>query len=397
MRTVLVVSKPVAPPWHDSTKNLVRDLVENRQRFDYRILVPGGYQHPDGDGRPARLISEPIYAHAGAFQPALWQNARVLRRLLLAGGQTSSDLYHYLFAPNPLASSMARMVGAVRPRPTVQTVASSPRSYRRAGWLCFGDRVVTLSRFNRQRLQEAGVASERLCTIPPGIELVTERAESERAQARRETRRRHGLGDGPLVLYAGDLEFSDAASTVLEAAPAVLARVADAELLYACRLKTAAAREAETALRWRAGVMMATLGPRIHFKNQLPDFLDVLSAADVCVLPADDLYAKMDLPLVVLEAMARQVPVVVADADPIREAVEPLPGSPGEVPGLAVPPRDPARLAEALIGLLIDEKRRRAMGQAARRVAEGRYDRRVMARAYEDLYDDLLSHHSRPG
>ena len=42
--TVLMVSKPVAPPWNDSSKNLVKDLAQAGRGFSYRVLTPKGYQ-----------------------------------------------------------------------------------------------------------------------------------------------------------------------------------------------------------------------------------------------------------------------------------------------------------------------------------------------------------------
>jgi phosphatidylinositol alpha-mannosyltransferase len=55
-----------------------------------------------------------------------------------------------------------------------------------------------------------------------------------------------------------------------------------------------------------------------------------------------------------------------------------------------VPPGDPAALAAALIELLEDEPRRRAMGEAARKVA-GRYSWERIARRLAAVYDELVT------
>ena len=47
-------------------------------------------------------------------------------------------------------------------------------------------------------------------------------------------------------------------------------------------------------------------------------------------------------------------------------------------------------LAATLDGLLRDPSRRAELGRAARRATHERYDPRLMARAYEALYDRLL-------
>jgi glycosyltransferase involved in cell wall biosynthesis len=59
-----------------------------------------------------------------------------------------------------------------------------------------------------------------------------------------------------------------------------------------------------------------------------------------------------------LDAMACSRAIVATEAGGIPEVVEP------GVTGLLVPPRDPRRMAEAIIALLKDEPRRRHMGEA---------------------------------
>jgi len=99
-------------------------------------------------------------------------------------------------------------------------------------------------------------------------------------------------------------------------------------------------------------------------------------------LPAESLYAKMDLPLVLLEAMALGVPLVVSDRPPLSEVVH---GG-----GVTVPPQDPAMLARAIADLLGHPARLREMGAAARAAALAHYDIRGVSAQHEQLYEDLL-------
>ncbi len=91
MREALLISKPIVPPWTDSNKNLVRDLARALQRYRGRVLVPAG-SPLDG------VESEPLYAHAGTYAPALSANARVMARLLV--GPRFHRLHHALAGPD---------------------------------------------------------------------------------------------------------------------------------------------------------------------------------------------------------------------------------------------------------------------------------------------------------
>jgi len=153
------------------------------------------------------------------------------------------------------------------------------------------------------------------------------------------------------------------------------------QLALACRAKTPEARRAEAELRARSQALGTAA--RVTWIGETPQILDLLGAADVVALPSDVAYAKMDYPLVLLEAMALARPVVVATGTPAAELTE-------EGGALAVAPQAEA-LAAALAPLLTDSVERARLGSAARNQALSRFSRSRMARDYELLYDALLS------
>ena len=85
-----------------------------------------------------------------------------------------------------------------------------------------------------------------------------------------------------------------------------------------------------------------------------------------------------------LDAMAFGLPVVATNAGGIPEAVE------DGVTGRIVPPRDPSRLAEALLDLLGDPDRRSAMGRAGRASFEQRFIVDRMVENTIGIYEELL-------
>ena len=74
---VLFVSKPIVPPWHDGSKNLVRDVASHLTRARATVLTTRG-----GTPLGERVTLDPIYSDGGAFAPSVLANARVFRRLL---------------------------------------------------------------------------------------------------------------------------------------------------------------------------------------------------------------------------------------------------------------------------------------------------------------------------
>jgi glycosyltransferase involved in cell wall biosynthesis len=119
---------------------------------------------------------------------------------------------------------------------------------------------------------------------------------------------------------------------------------------------------------------------RVELPGRVEDTSEWLASFDVFVLPS----LMENFPLVNLEAMFAERPVVASDVGCVSEAV-----AHGET-GLLVPPGDPERLAAAISELLANPERAREMGRRGREQALARFTTERMKRAYEGLYRELL-------
>ena len=123
------------------------------------------------------------------------------------------------------------------------------------------------------------------------------------------------------------------------------------------------------------------ISERLTFLGDTRPAAPVLAACDLVVLPS----MSEGLPVVALEAMALETPVVATRVGGIPEAVE------NGVTGILVPPADPAAMAEAILGLLGDSESMRQMAEKGPRRVGQYFTFEVMARAYRRLYEELLS------
>jgi glycosyltransferase involved in cell wall biosynthesis len=359
VREALLISKPIAPPWTDSNKNLVRDLARGMSRTRARVMVPEG---ADFEG----AISEPVYRAAGAYAPSRAANARVLARLLTG---PRADVWHFFFAPNPLTLRAGRVASTLRRVPTVHTIASAPDALERVAPLLFADRVVVLSQHSAKRLASVGLNPT---VIPPAIgDVVLSDMAVKRA------RERYGLPER-YVLYPGDLEHSDGAATFVRAAARCSA--AGFGFVVAARPKTPAAHAAKERLEADAKARGAT----VTWLGEIDDIHAVVAGASAVELVVDTLHAKMDYPLVLLEALLLDVPVLVSAGT----AGEELVASGGAT---AIAPGDDEALAkacEALVGAPDDARKAGAKGGAWVRAT---CSPSVVAEAYERVYDEVIA------
>jgi glycosyltransferase involved in cell wall biosynthesis len=366
-RSVLFVSKTIEAPWNDGSKVLVRDLAAGLSAYEARVYALEAHASwganvvvkvPPGSGSPMR-------AHLA-----------VMGKLLV---DTPPSVFHFVFAPNLPSSTASRLVAlAHRLRgwhgATVQTVASRPKDFAKAKKLLFGDIIVCQSKHTRDACVEAGVAPERLRIVPPFIR------EPEVTAARIEALREKTLiGPAPYVLYPGDLEFSNGAITFARAIRRMHEASPKLRFVFACRPKTPRAAEVQRAIVEE--LARERLAHLTYHLGEVADPHALIAGAEAVLFPVNDLYGKVDLPLVLLEAMALRVPVVSASYGPLAE-LAPLP---------LVREGDPEALAEAALRVLASEGEKVRVGALGRKLFEERYTAAEGARAYEHVYDEALA------
>ena len=123
------------------------------------------------------------------------------------------------------------------------------------------------------------------------------------------------------------------------------------------------------------------LSKNVRFLGIRDDVPDLLAASDVLVLPSD----WEGLPLTVLEAMAAGKAVIATSVGGVPELIT------DGVNGFLVQPGDAEALAGAMIKLAEDPGVSRKMGQIGEKLAQEKFDIKIMAKEYEKLYLDGLN------
>jgi phosphatidylinositol alpha-1,6-mannosyltransferase len=364
---VFMVTKPMAPPWDDSSKKLARDIAVHAGGTAFRVMSVSGHSFS-----ARHITAEPVYASSGDYAPGRGQNLRVFLRLLRRDSDV--DVYHFFFAPNPITSNVLKWLMKPKRRKTVHTICSGPRSYAGVKNLVFADRVVALSEDTREKLCAAGVPN--VIYIPPGIDL------AETTKVKKGNPHTPFKKEGEFsVLFSGDYEYSGAHMTVIRSLARLFVQCPQAKLYFACRRKTPAAAALE--LSAQEEVEKSGFGARVQFLEEVPSMMHLIQAMDLCVFPAASLYRKMDLPLVLIEALANGVPLVVSDLPSLKILGE---GGAAEV----IPAQDPEALARAVAHLGQDAGLRRRMAENGRRLVAEKFDIRAVAARYETLYRELI-------
>jgi colanic acid biosynthesis glycosyl transferase WcaI len=265
---------------------------------------------------------------------------------------------------------------------------TSPRVIRAASWLerwtyRRADAVTVLSDDLQANLvaKIAGTvpdAHDRIRVIPNFVD--TERIRPHEAAAS-PYRRRHGLVGRRVVMYAGNVGFSQSLDLVLAAARKLADRT---DVVFVINGQGSARPVLEEQAAGLDNVRFVDFEP----KELLPE---VLAAGDVHLVPLRRGLARSSVPSKTYSILAAGRPLVasVDEGTEVARVVEQA-GA-----GLAVPPDDPDAFTQAVAALLDDPDGARSMGAAGRAFVERWVSPAAVAERYETLFDELVARRRR--
>jgi phosphatidylinositol alpha-1,6-mannosyltransferase len=278
-----------------------------------------------------------------------------------------------LLAPALRSAGVRHLVGATHGHETGWVALPGSRQVMRriAGDL---DVLTYISEYTRSRLAPALDGCTRLAQLSPGVDVDRFTPAVDGAVVRR----RHGLGEGPVVVCVSRLVARKGQDVLVAGWQRVLARHPEARLLLV------GGGPAEHSLR--RAVAARGLERSVVLTGPVPaEGLPVYYAAgDVFAMPCRTRRGGLDvegLGMVFLEAAACGLPVVAGTSGGAPEAVQ------EGLTGTIVEPRSAEAVATAIGDLLADPARAAAMGAAGRSWVEQRWSWSRIAATFAELLD----------
>ena len=363
-----MLSRPVTPPWDEASKNLVYNLCLHIEKFQF--YIPSVKRSKFGINRK-NVHSEDVYSntHFGMLQ-------KMRLFLKLARKKPSVDVYHFLFTPSPLNSFLIRLIGKNFPC----KVQSLPHVHfpvlvkRFKPNLFYGDYLIVSSQFSKSFLEEHGL--HNVYHIYPGINL----KKFKPSEKNMTLKKAFCAPDDFVILYAGGYGKNEAVESVLRITAKVCKTLKGVKFIFACRVRNRSDKKAEGRFKRRAKEI--DIDEKISFLNCYENMAELINISDVCMYPFKHNTIKTDIPIILLESLAEEKPIVISDLQPMNEIFR------SEV-GFKVEVGDDKSFAEKLIELCKNPALRRAMGEKGRKVVSECFNIVNTAKAYEELYETI--------
>ncbi len=308
------------------------------------------------------------------YPKAIWKIVSLIRRKGIDLVHTNSlhNLYGFL------AAKLAR-------RPHVwhirEIVWQSKIFRRMEAYLArrFADRIIVTSDAVAGLFGNGnGACPSHLRKIPNGIDIQCYRPENDGSRVFKDL----GLApDVPLVGLVCRLDYWKGVETFLHAAAACRRRFPLARYLVIGGPIEGREDYAEQMVKLAGALHLEGFVYFTGWRYQPEEMASVHAALSLLVLASS---WPEPFGQVLLEAMATGKPVVATDhGGPKEICVQ-------EETAILVPPQDPNKMAEAILSLLQNPQRARAMGAAGRRRVEQLYSQTQCVRKLEALYDEVL-------
>lgn len=231
------------------------------------------------------------------------------------------------------------------------------------------DRVIAISEAIGQILLSEGLPAAKLRCVQDAVEITPRVDHPEQVWFRKTFEIPEAA---PALGVVAQLIERKGHAVLLEAMPKILAQFPEARVFFFG--KGPLDETLKVAIREKG------LEHRVILAGFREDLDRVLPCLDLVVHPAH----REGMGVSLLQASLAEVPIVATAVGGIPEAVK------DGVTGVLVPPKDPVRLADAILQLLGDPQRRQQLGQAGRQWVENGFSADRMVEGNLAVYRELL-------
>ncbi|MCD6149971.1 glycosyltransferase family 4 protein [bacterium] len=371
---ILFITRPIAPPWDEASKNFAYYLARNLPDFKIGLLINENLKY-----LPDNIEQCPIYTSNKLNN---YQKARLLKLISI---RNKFDILHIMLTPSKLNSFCFKNFVIKKNHKVIQTIATLRKdllSDSEIKKMLFGNLIVTYSDCAKNKLNSLGFKNVK--RIYPGIDLDYYSPSHKNFRFLMNNNLR---AEDFIVTYPGEYSRLGAIDDIVKVIKLLfnspfLKRGArgDLKFILACRVKNKKdARKKEKVIK---KLKKLNLLNKVIFIDTVPDMAKLYNSSDVILFPVRDMKGKFDVPLAVIEAMACGKPVIISDIPVLQEFAN-------RQNSVIIKNGDAEKLSNAILDLYQNKTKRETIGKTARKYTEENFDIKKIAGEYQKIYESL--------
>lgn len=368
-KKILFVSRPIAPPWDEASKNfaynLAKEIAKNNSNLEIHLMTKGILP-----GLPKNIIQHQIYTSSQNDFGFLQK----LRSLFFQfKNKNNFDIVHHFFTPTPLSSFLIKyfLKGKSKSIQTIATIREDLFSDAKIRKMMFGDIITTYSRYSKNKLETLGL--DNVQKIYPGIDLKDYKPKKCEHKSHQKT--------SFVINFSGEYMRLGAIDDVIDVFIDISKKISEAKLSLAVRVKNA--KDARKKKEIIAKLKKNNLLKRVSFYDDGSyKMSDIYNLCDISLFPVRNMKGKFDVPLAVIEAMACERPVILSDIPILKEFAN-------KKNSLTIKTGDIKQLIEMILFLYNNKSKRILLGTNARIYTKKNFSIKKTKKKYLEIYKSL--------
>jgi len=392
MKRILLLTRPICPPWDEGSKNFAYTLAKNAGDFEIHLLTCGSAFAKASTDKKVNIVEHPIYTSLKWNWP---QKVRayifLIREFFLKGGN-DYDILHSFFTPTKLNVFALKLCLRNKKIKTIQTLATLRDDLYDAEKLkkiIHADFIITYSDYAKEKLEKMGFQNVK--RIYPGIDL----EKYSPAPKKEELMKKFNTnGDDFVINYTGEyirlgdmddivesfMELVGGAYMRPEAEKAAYTRPLHKNLKLHLAVRVKNQKDAEKKKEVIKKFQKAGVLDRVAFIDDGSYVMeDIYNLADISIFPARTMAGKFDIPLAVIEAMACGKPVIASNLERLRYFLN-------NENSILVPSGNREALKENILYLYNNPEKRDDLARKGIDFVRDNFDIMKIVKEYEEVY-----------
>lgn len=376
---ILIISRPLNPPWNEGGKNLACGIIKNIKEHNFYVFTTGT-EDLGKNAVPIKLPKTKKTKHS-SFLEISWIH-KILVFLNLLKSDKHIDLYHFIFAPNRISSKYTNIISKLKSKPTIQ----NPTTYSsKVGWdnkkKIFADNIVVFTEYRKNLLKKKGF--KNVVNINLGVDTKKFNPKVSIKSMKSEL----GIKNEPIVLFAGHYSLSGAYKQIILIIKKVIKKVPNIRFIFACRLqfkRNLFKRDLTIKKEMTKEFSRLGIDKSVIFIDHVENMPSLINLCDIGIYPSTTEYPKLEVPMVLPELMSSEKPIIITDIPPQNDIMRYDKGI-----GMLIRKDDATGFSNAIIKLIRNKKLRETTGKKGRQVILKHYDIRKVAKQYKKLYEKV--------
>jgi phosphatidylinositol alpha-1,6-mannosyltransferase len=376
-KRILLLTRPICPPWDEGSKNFAYTLAKHAGDFEIHILTCGLLA--DIADRADNIIQHQIYTSPKWDWP---QKIRayifLLKDFLLKGGN-DYDILHSFFTPTKLNVFALKLCLRNKKIKTIQTLATlrdDLYDVEKLKKIIYADFIITYSDYAKEKLEKMGF--ENVKRIYPGIDI----EKYSPAPKKPELAKKFATNENDFVInYTGEYvrlgDMDDVADSFID----LVRAHKNFKLHLAVRVRNAK----ESRKKWEIMNRLEKeniLGRAVFFDDGSYEMQDIFNLCDISIFPARTMAGKFDIPLAVIEAMACGKPVIASNIERLKYFLN-------SENSILIPSGNREALKENILYLYNNPEARNDLARKGINFVRENFDIMKIVKEYEDIYRNL--------